>query len=253
MTIVERHRYILEQLQKNGFVRVADLSRALNVSAVTIRKDLKLLEDRNLLYRSHGSASPRELYVNDRPVNEKETLYAAEKLRIAQAAADMIQPRDTLIIGSGTSVVALARLLGNTGPLTVLTNALNVSLGLLPYEQVEVIQLGGSLRHSSNSVVGPYAEEMIANFACKKLFLGVDGLTTDNGLTTSNLMEAHLNRKMMAATQQTIVLADASKFGRKGFGRICALDEIDVLITDHGLAPQHIAEIEEHGVEVKVV
>lgn len=252
MTIVERHRHILKRLQTDGFVRVVDLAEELSVSAVTIRKDLRQLEERQLLYRSHGSASPRELYVNDRPVDEKAGHQAAEKQSIALAATQLLKPEEAIIIGSGTTMLAFARHISTDQALTVLTSAINVSLALLPHPNVELVQLGGLLRKSSTSAVGPYAEEMIQNFACSKLFLGVDGLTLDYGLTTSNLMEAHLNRHMIAAAQQTIVLADSSKFGRKGFGKICAVEDIDYLITDAGISDTFKTELEEKGVEVLV-
>ena len=253
MTIAERHRHILSRLQAEGFVRVADLSKELKVSSVTVRKDLRMLEARHLLHRSHGSASSRELYVNDRPVSEKETHYAAEKLRIAQAAVRRLRPEDAIIIGSGTTMLALARIVPQDMPLRVLTSALNVSMALMSHPQVEIVQLGGQVRKSSTSAVGPYAEEMVQNFACTKLFLGIDGLTTDYGLTTSNMMEAHLNRLMIRAAQTTIVLADHSKFGRKGFGRICGIEEIDVIISDQQLPDTLTLELNEAGVEVEQV
>ncbi len=234
----------------DGFVRVADLANELAVSAVTIRKDLRQLEERELLYRSHGSASPRELYVNDRPIDEKEQMHAAEKRMIAEAANKLLKPDEAIIIGSGTTTLAFARHIDLKETLTVLTSALNVSLTLLSHPKVEVVQLGGVLRKSSTSAVGPFADEMMQHFACSKLFLGVDGLTLDYGLTTSNMMEAHLNRQMIAAAQQTILLADSSKFGRKGFGKICAVEDIDYVITDPGISVPFRAGLEERGVEV---
>jgi DeoR family transcriptional regulator, aga operon transcriptional repressor len=253
MTIAERHRHILGKLQDEGYVRVADLSDELRVSAVTVRKDLRMLEARNLLYRSHGSASSRELYVNDRPVSEKEAHYATEKLRIAQAATHRLRADDAIIIGSGTTTLTFARNLPKELPLRVLTSALNVSMAMIPHKQVEVVQLGGMVRKSSTSAVGPYAEEMIQHFACNKLFLGVDGLTTDYGLTTSDMMESHLNRMMIKAAQTTIVLADHSKFGRKGFGRISGVEDVDVIITDRDLPDSLAEELTEAGVEVERV
>ncbi len=253
LTIAERHRYILDQLEGKGFAKVSDLSEALGVSVVTIRKDLKELESRGLLYRSHGSASSRELYAKDRSVSEKESFFAEEKRRIGKAAAAILKAQEAIIIGSGTTGLALARSLPHNLPLTVLTAAMNVSLALLEHDKIEVVQLGGILRKSSASVVGPYAEEMMRSFACTRLFLGVDGISPDFGLTTSNAMEAHLNRQMMQAAEQTIVLTDASKFGRKGFGKICDLEDVDLVITDQATPAELVAEMEERGVEVRVV
>jgi DeoR family transcriptional regulator of aga operon len=124
---------------------------------------------------------------------------------------------------------------------------------LLRHPEIEVIQLGGHLRKSSSSVTGPYAEKILEDFSCSKLFLGVDGIDLEFGLTTTNILEAHLNQKMIKTVQKTIVLADSSKFGKRGFGRICGLEEIDEIITDSGV-PQHIVkQLEDSGVKVTIV
>lgn len=253
MTIAERHKYILEELSKNGFVSVAELSKDLDVTMVTIRKDLKILEDKGLLYRSHGSATPVSPYVNDRSVNEKKLVRVEEKTKIALTAKDLVDEDDAIIIGSGTTVVALAQAIAKNQKLTVLTAAMNVTLALIDAPEVEIVQLGGVVRKSSSSVVGHYAEEMLKQFACSKLFLSVDGISLDYGLTTSHIMEAHLNAQMMKAVQKTIVLADSSKFGKKSFGKICNLEDIDMVITDSGIPELYKEKLEEMGIEVRLV
>ncbi len=235
MQIAERHRFILDALRQKGAVSVAALSEAMNVTTVTVRKDLRLLEEKGALLRSHGGASLPDTYVNDRSIDEKMKIRVEEKQRIAARAIELLQPEDALIIGSGTTVRAFAQAIPKTVKLTVLTGAMNVSLALLGHPEVELVQLGGVVRKSSASVVGHYSEAMLADFACTKLFLSVDGISPDFGLTTSNMMEAHLNAQMIKAVPQAIVLADSSKFGKKGFGRICGLEQIHTVITDEGL------------------
>lgn len=252
MTIAERHKFILDRLKKEGFVNVADLSREMNVTTVTVRKDLKLLEDKGLLFRSHGSATPVSPYVNDLPVNEKTFMQVDEKASIASLAVEMIAEDEAIIIGSGTTMLALAKAIPKNMKLTVLTGAMNVNMSLLDHPNVEVLQLGGVVRKSSSSVVGHYAEEMLFNFACSKLFLGVDGISPEFGLTTSNMMEAHLNAKMIKSAQRTIVLTDSSKFGRKGFGKICDIDDIDVVVTDENIPDGFKKQLEERGIEVLI-
>lgn len=252
MTIAERHKFILDKLKNEGFVGVAELSKDMDVTMVTVRKDLKLLEDKGLLYRSHGSATPISPYVNDRSVNEKKLVQVDEKDKIAALAVQMIQEDEAIIIGSGTTVMALAKAIPKNMKLTVLTGAMNVTMALINNQNTEVVQLGGVVRKSSSSVVGHYAEDMLVNFACSKLFLGVDGISPEFGLTTSNMMEAHLNSKMIKSVQKTIVLADSSKFRRKGFGKICEIDDIDVIITDEGISESYKAELEERGIEVLI-
>jgi len=150
-------------------------------------------------------------------------------------------------------VVALAQAIPRNKPLTVLTAAMNVTLALMDMQDVELVQLGGVVRKSSSSVVGHYAEEMLQSFACSKLFLSVDGISLEHGLTTSNMMEAHLNAQMIQSVQKTIILADSRKFGRKGFGKICELEDIDVIITDSGIPEIYREKLEEKGIELVVV
>lgn len=251
--LAERHQYILARLQKEGKVNVLDLCADLNVSSVTIRKDLKLLEDKNLLFRTHGGATLFNPYTADRPVNEKEKIRAEEKNEIGLAAAALVQPDDCIIIASGTTVLSLARSLKPQGNLTVITAALNVAVTLNQHPEIEVLVLGGVLRKSSSSATGIYAERVLEDFSCSKLFLGVDGIDLEFGLSTTNVMEAQLNRKMIAASQKTIVLADSSKFGKRGFGRICGLEDIDQVITDKDISEHMLEMLRGMGIEVTIV
>lgn len=252
-TLTQRHQHILTKLKKEGIVKVIDLCNELNVSSVTIRKDLKLLEDKNLLYRNHGGATKSDPYTADRPVNVKEKLNPDEKARIGRAAADLIQPDDCIIIASGTTVLSLSRNIRSDENLTVITSALNIAAELLHHSQIEIILLGGLLRKSSSSVTGMYAEKILEDFSCSKLFLGVDGIDVDFGLTTTNIMEAQLNRKMIQTAQKTIVLADSSKFGKRGFGKICRIEDIDQIITDSGISGHMTEMLKSMGIEVTVV
>ncbi len=252
-SITERHQLILQKLQETGRVNVQELSTQMKVSEVTIRKDLKLLEDKKLLFRTHGGGSSTNPYTNDKPVSEKEALNAEEKHRIAKVAAEMVGDNDSIIIASGTTMLALARSLNPERHLTVITSALNVALELSSHQNIDVLQLGGQIRQNSSSVMGPYAEQILADVSCSILFLGVDGIDLEMGLTTTSLMEARLNQKMISAVQTTVVLADSSKFGRRGLGKICSLDHIEHIITDDGIAPSTVKILEDKGITVTIV
>lgn len=249
-SIAERHQYILNKLREHGHVTVGDLSKDLKVSAVTIRKDLKYMEERKLLFRTHGSATPNNPYINDRPVNEKEKIRVSQKQKIARYAAGLIQPKDSIILASGTTIIELARQIKAEEQLTVVTASLNTSLLLSMYPLVDIIQLGGQVRKSSSSIVGNYAEMLLGNFSCSKLFLGVDGIDPGFGFTTTNSMEATLNQKMINAAQRVIVLADSTKFGRRGFSRICGMAEVDMVITDNEVTASFVESMEESGIEL---
>lgn len=253
INIAERHQFIINKIQKESYISVIDLCKELNVSPVTIRKDLKLLEDKNLLFRTHGGATLTNPYTIDRPVNEKEKLQSDEKTKIGIKGAALIQPNDSIVIASGTTVLALAKNIQPKEHLTVITSAINVAQELLRHPEVEVLLLGGILRKSSSSVMGPYAENILKDFFCSKLYLGVDGIDLEFGLTTTNTLEAHLNKQMIAVSQRIIVLADSTKFGKRGFGRICGVEEIHEVITDSGVSPHIVEKLETMGIKVSIV
>ena len=231
MIIAKRHKHILDKLEEAGYVSVAALSKEMDVTMVTVRKDLRILEEKGLLFRTQVS----------------------QKNAIAKRATAFLQQDDVIIIGSGTTVLAFAQSIPKTLSITVLTAAMNVSMALLDVPGAEVVQLGGVVRKSSSSVVGHFAENMIKEFACNKLFISVDGIDPEFGLTTSNLLEAHLNSIMIASAQKTIVLADSSKFGKKSFGKVAKLEDIDTLIVDKNLSVHYVEMLEEKGVKVILV
>ncbi|MGJ7030983.1 DeoR/GlpR family DNA-binding transcription regulator [Niabella hirudinis] len=252
-SLIERHQHIMNSLKKKGMVQVLDLCQELDVSSVTIRKDLQFLEDKNQLFRTHGGATLSNPYIGDRPVMEKVSIQSTEKEKIGQYAAGLIEPNDCILIASGTTVFYFAKHIQPKGNVTVITAALNVAMEIAHHPGIEVIQLGGIMRKTSSSVTGIYAEKILEDFSCSKLFLGVDGIDTEFGLTTTNMMEAQLNRKMIAASRKTIVLADSSKFGKRGFGKICGLDDIEQIITDSNISPHIVDELRAGGIEVTVL
>ena len=252
MTKLERHTFILEELLKQGSLLVSELAERLDVSSVTIRKDLTELERAGKLYRSHGKAILINPFANNRSVNEKEGLNAEEKQQIGLEAAKLVSPNDSILLASGTTIHALARNLHTTDKLTVVSASLQVTELLAQNDNVDIIQLGGVVRHSSLSVVGQYADMILKGCSFSKLYLGVDGIDLDFGISTTDMNEAELNRSMIRTAQKTIVLADSSKFGRRGFARICSMDDIDMIITDSHISAQLVREIEELGIELIV-
>lgn len=253
MTKEERQSIILELLIQHNSILVTDLATHLNVSSVTIRKDLTDLEREKKLYRNHGKAILIDPYIDNRNVSEKEKLYVEEKRLIGMKAASLIAPKDSILIASGTTMHALARSIVPVDELTVITASMEVSNILASEKNIYIIQLGGILRHSSLSVVGKYAENILADFSCSKLFIGVDGIDLDFGITTTNMMEASLNRVMMQTAQKTIVLADSSKFGRRGFSKISDMEDVDHIITDSRIPPSTALRLEEMGIELTIV
>lgn len=250
INITERHQLILQKLQENGRVGIQELSDMLEVSGVTIRKDLKLLEDKNLLFRTRGGGSITNPYTIERPINEKELIHADDKQKIGKAALALIEDSDSIIIGSGTTVFQLARCLYPASHLTVITPAVKVTLELSNRPNVEVLQLGGLIRPNSSSVAGSQAERTLEGISCGILFLGADGIDLDFGLSITNLAEASLNEKMIESAQKLAVLADSTKFGRRGLGKVCNLDQIHYIITDSRIQQSVVEALEDRGIKV---
>ena len=251
--IAKRHKFIVQQLKQDGYVKVQELSEKLGVSEVTIRKDLKLLESKKMLYRNHGSASSLSSIISDKHIDIKEKMYTEEKTRIAKAANSLLENNDKIIIASGTTLFAFANEINVNENLTVITSSVKVSLALCYNPNIEIIQLGGIMRKNSVSVIGHYAENILESLSCNKLFLGVDGIDIDYGLTTSNMSEALINQQMINASQKIVVLTDSSKFGKRGFCKICDINKIHHIITDKN-APNHIINmIKERDIEVTLV
>ena len=253
LSLPERHNRILALLQQFGSISVAQLAERFKVSEVTIRKDLSYLEQQKKLYRTHGSAILISPYISDRHVNEKEKRNVAEKRAIGAFAASLIAQDDSIIIASGTTVTFLAREINPAGHLTAITASVPVTQILSQCPDVDVIQLGGMVRRSSLSVLGPFAEQMLGSLSCSKLFMGVDGVDLDYGVTTTNHIEASLHKQMIASVQKVIVLADSSKFGRRGFSKICDMSAVDQIITDDKAPASVIERLQESGVDVTVV
>lgn len=249
-SIAERHKYILEQLQKMKFIKVADVAKELGVTTVTVRKDLKYLEEKKMLFRTHGSASPINPHVPDVSVHEKGKVRSEEKNKIAIAASKLIEENDSIIVASGSTIYAFAEHIVPIGHLNVVTPSLRVSILLNEIDNINVVQLGGNLYKNSLSVRGDYAAQAFNDFTCSKLFIGVDGIDIEYGITTSNLEEAQLSKRMMEAASKIIVLADSSKFGKRGFGKICSLDRIDIIVTDSAIPDSMARMIEDIGIEL---
>ena len=254
-SIAERHKIILETLNKNGFVKITDIAQELGVTTVTIRKDIKILADKGLLYKVHGSARATNPHVSDTKFNIKHTVNIDKKNKIAAYMASMVENNDSLIISSGSTAYTVATHLMQNATLQnikVVTAFLKVAVLLCESNAFQVVQLGGPVSHTALST---HSSECWGkfDFICNKFILGVDGIDVEAGISTSTIEEARLTQRMIEHSTKTIVVADSSKFGVRGFGRICGFDDIDMLITDSGAPKQMIQMIEDAGVEVIIV
>jgi DeoR family transcriptional regulator, aga operon transcriptional repressor len=252
MLIEERRQHILTLIQKQGRVLVDELSSNLDLSKITIRKDLDYLESKELLVRTHGGALPAQSgALSDPTIQQKEEFHHEEKVKIAKAAAAMVSEGQCIILDSGTTTTEIARSLTSLRHLTVITNALNIAADLAQ-SNFEIIMIGGTLRKNSLSVVGPLAEDVLKEIHADIVFLGVDGFDTKIGLTTPNVLEARVNRAMVAAAEKVVAVCDSSKFNRRSLSLIVAASAIDHVITDSNLSVEDVKAIRDAGIEVTI-
>lgn len=247
---VERRDSIIQILNKEGKVRVDELSEEFSVTSVTIRNDLDFLEKKGILHRTHGGALIRKNVYEDPSLEEKQKLHSEEKQLIGQKAVEFIESGDSILLDSGTTTLEISRNLNGKKNLTVMTNALQIAMDLAGKEDITVMLTGGTIRSESYSLVGPDAEKVIGNYFFDKLFLGVDGLDISHGLTTPNPMEAQLNRIMVERAQKVIAVTDSSKFGRHSFSYICNLDVISTIITDENISDEFEKQFIKRNIEV---
>ena len=251
----ERRALILRQLEQKEEVLVTELSRETGISEVTIRKDLTILQNRNLLVRTRGGAirKPVENPNEDLTISKKGLFNFKEKERIGEEAAKLIKDGDFIMLDSGTTTLEVARHLDSFHNLHIVTNAMNIATELLEYRRFDVVLLGGTVRMNSHSTVGPLALSVLRNFSGYKLFLGVDSFSIDDGISTPNLEEALLNQLMIQQADKVIAVFDSSKFNKRSFVHIAKLDEIDCIVTDDAIPSGLTSKLKAAGIEVKVV
>ena len=251
MRQAERLGVILEVLSARGSVAVADLSERLGVSAATVRRDLEHLEEQRLLTRTHGGAVA-QMVSYELPLRYKSARRQEQKRRIGQEAATRV--RDGAVIGltGGTTTTEVAREIADR-QLTVVTNALNIASELAIRPNIKLVVTGGVARPESYELVGPLADDMLADLHLDLAFIGTDGITAADGLTTYHEIEAHTDRALMDRASRVVVVADGSKLGRVAFARICPVASVDELITDDEADRDRLAELREAGLAVTVV
>ena len=253
MLPAERRARIVAALKNRRAVRVPALSADLGVSEITIRRDLLLLEQEGVLDRTYGGAVLKEQLASEPRWEEAAAVNAAQKDAVAAAAAEMIEPQDTVFLGSGSTVVSILRHVDPGLEARVVTHSLAVAQearGL----RVEVLFLGGLYRPQSGAVEGTWPLDMISHVYADKAFLGADSLDLRAGLTTSSMALAPIELAMIRRTRgEVVVLADSSKIGLVGPLVICPLEQIDVILVDDGIDPVMMKQIQRAGPQCEVV
>jgi DeoR family transcriptional regulator of aga operon len=247
----ERLSSILEQVGQRRSVDVGELATTLGVSGATVRRDLQWLSRSQLLVRTHGGAVANEVG-DEVPTRVKAALRLPEKRRIGRAAADLVPDGAVVGMTGGTTALELARALAGRRGITVVTNAINIANELVGHAGLRLVVIGGIVRQSYE-LVGPAAEAMLANYHLDIAFIGVDGLTPEEGCTTYDELEAQTDLAFLRRSRRNVVITDSSKIGRVTFARISLLSGVTDVVTDQGAHPEQLAALRDAGLQVTAV
>ncbi len=234
---VDRRLYILDRIAAQGSVRLQELADELGTSVMTVRRDIKRLEEDGFLRRSHGGATAHVMLDVELGPHGLALQHMAEKRAIAHHAATLIAPRDVLFLGTGTTVAQFARHIPTNRGITVVTYSLTIASLLGAKPGVTVISTGGMVDSSDLAQVGPLAEAILGRYFATKAFIGAGGVHPDTGVTDYSAAQADLNRLIVERAEESYVLADGSKLGVRTFAQVCPLGRLTALVTNDGADP----------------
>ncbi|MFJ6214519.1 DeoR/GlpR family DNA-binding transcription regulator [Streptomyces sp. NPDC092296] len=244
-------------VRANGAVSLRELARVVQTSEVTVRRDVRALEAEGLLDRRHGGAVLPGGFSREPGYPQKTHLAAAEKSAVADLAATLVQEGDAVVVGAGTTTQELARRLARVPGLTVVTNSLLVAQALAHANRVEVVMTGGTLRGSNYALVGSGAEQSLQGLRVARAFVSGSGLTAERGLSTTNMLSASVDRALVQAATEVIVLADHTKLGADTMFQTVPTDAITQLVTDDQATAddrtaRELEALADRGVQVSV-
>lgn len=247
----ERKLQIVQYLSVHRKATVQQLCNYFNVSSATIRNDLRDLDTKGQLTRTHGGAMMREQAGFETELDARELEHVSEKKRIALEALNLIEDGDTIALDTGTTTLELARALCGRRAVTVVTNDMKIALSLEDCERVNVVVMGGTLRRHFHCTVGEAGRKMIENLRVDKAFIGANSFSLSDGASTPDLHTAETKRAMISIAGKVILLCGGEKLGRRSFATFAGIDEIDVLVTDR-IDDQLRRQVEEHDIELLI-
>ncbi len=248
----ERHKRILSLLSKQGRLSVAEIVEQFSVSEATARRDLESLASEGKVQRVHGGAIAAEQAPPELPILERKSEKADEKIRIGRVTAELVADNESVFLGSGTTVLEVAKNLRDRKNLTVITNSLPVLNALAGVKEITVISLGGMLRDSELSFIGHITEQALAEVRVDKVVIGTHGISLEHGLTNDYLQETLTDRAILKIGREVIVVADHTKINRVSTVLLAPLDRMQTFVTDSSADKKFVTALKKQSVEVIV-
>lgn len=244
-----KEKAIVHLLETQHRISVSRLCTLLNMAPSSIRKRLADMEKRGLLIRTHGGAMSIDLHRDD-SLSVKMSVNRNAKRAIALKASEFIKPGSTICLGGGTTTLELCYVLSSMSDIVILTNSISAANILMENNNIEVKICGGTIRNRIGCIVGPSAGDYFKNIKADKAFLGVDALSLEKGMSSSNILVGEAERSMAHCSREVIILSDSSKLGKEIVSPFLSLDEVDCLITDSNIPNAFINQVAKTGLKV---
>ena len=248
----ERQKQILSLLARQGRLRVTEIVEQFSISEATARRDVEALSSQGKAQRVHGGLITLEQAPPELPILERENEQTDEKVLIGQATAGLISDKETVFLGSGTTVLEVARNIRNHKDLTVITNSLPVLNVLTGIKDITVISLGGMLRNSELSYIGHITEQALTEVRADKVILGTRGVSLEHGLTNDYLEETLTDRAILKIGREVIIVADHTKVKRVSTALLAPLESVNTFVTDSNSDKKFIQALKKQGIKVVV-
>jgi DeoR/GlpR family transcriptional regulator of sugar metabolism len=248
----ERQKQILSLLSQQGRLSVAEIVTQFSISQATARRDLETLASQGKAQRVHGGVIAVEQAPPELPILERESEQADEKTRIGRASASLVENNETVFLGSGTTVLEIARHLRNHKNLTVITNSLPVLNILAGNKEITVVSLGGMLRESELSFIGHIAEQALVEVRTDKVFMGTRGVSLEHGLTNDYLQETLTDRAILKSGREVIIVADHTKVNRVATVLLAPLNQMHTFVTDSKSDKKFVQALKRQNIQVVI-
>ena len=235
MNAIERKRYILNELQRNGSVVITDLAERIQVSSMTIRRDLNAMAEDGMVTLEHGGAVLNNGSLFECNMRFKSVINATEKQRIAAKCMEYINEGDSIFLDAGTTPNEVAVLLRGKRNISVLTHSLMVANTTANMRNIKLIMCPGEFRENSMAFLGPLTDDFIQHFQIDTLFLSLEGIDLNDGLSVVDVQDGHTKKVLVEKAKRVICIADHSKFNKSFFYKIAPVADVDLVVTDTGL------------------
>lgn len=253
MLQAERRAYIMKYMQEKGKVVIEDLAKEIDVSPMTIRRDLDFLESKDKIIRTHGGAISVQNLHQEIPYHNKKEKQIDEKSRIAEYASSLIEEGQTIILDAGTTTMEIAKKIVGLKDIIVVTTDLMTAAYLSKFKDIQVYCTGGIIQNEIGACIGNKAESFLSNIYADIAFIGASFIDLNRGITSPTMEKATIKKKMLEAADKTVLVADNTKFGKKGFAKVCLLEDLDLVITDSGIDDKLLKSIKDGNVNISVV